>query len=528
MTQIQTREATFQVYNERRPSLLVSALSSWVALLVNVIVGLLLTPYIISHINKDGYGIWTLVASFIGYFGLLRLGVGSAVMRYLPLYEGRNDRQKLNGIFSTALSIYLVVALLIFTASFLGAGLIANFFNEGSKFKLLVRLIGIAAAITCPSAIIDATIRAREKFVVANLLAIATSVVRALALVAVLYLGYGLTGMGWVTVALSFIGLLLSTAVLIKVCPDIRFSLNTAKSSHLSALLSFGIMANLMGLGFMLRFQSDRVIIGKFMDMKTLGIYAVAATLMFYYRSCIGATGRVLMPRFGYLDGKGFRTETVNLFMKSTKVMAVVAVGVAGMLIAVGPSFIKLWVGKGFEAAYPVLFLLALAQIVDQSQTPSIALLAGLGKQGVLAAFAIIEGIAAVILSVILIQKYALMGVAVGLAIPMVVTQALIRPIYVCRFLSVGLVGYYKKCLLKSWLLVVVLFLPIRFIRFEEWIDSWLSFISIAIILGSVYLAASYFLVFNRNERLFLSQRLCRVIPVVSFVAKKFRSRTAL
>ena len=229
----ETQNASISITTPRRPSLVGSALSSWVALLVNVIVGLLLTPYIISHINKDGYGVWTLVASFIGYFGLLRLGVGSAIMRYLPFYEGRNDQQKLNGIFSTALSIYLVVALLIFTASFLGAGLIADFFKGGPEFELLVRLIGIAAAITCPSAIIDATIRAREKFVVANLLAQATSVVRALALVAVLYLGYGLTGMGWVTVALSFMGLLLSIVALIKVCPDIRFSLNTVKSSHL-------------------------------------------------------------------------------------------------------------------------------------------------------------------------------------------------------------------------------------------------------------------------------------------------------
>lgn len=528
MAQIQTNEAKCQVDGEKRPSLLVSALSSWVALVVNVVIGLLLTPYIISKVNKDGYGIWSLVISFIGYFGLLQLGVGAAVMRYLPFYEGRNDYKKMNGVITTALSMYLVVALIIFIVSFFFSGFIADFFKEGSTFRLMVRLVGTATAVSCPAAVLDAAIRAREKFAAANFLAVVMALMRAVCLVTVLHIGYGLEGMGWVTVILGFVEFGLTVLILIRVCPNIKFSYDVIRFSHLTSLLSFGIMANLMSFGFMLRFQSDRVIIGKFISMEAVGVYAVAATLMLYYRNCVGATGRVLMPRFGYLDGRGLRTETTALFIKSTKIVAVVAAGTAGLIIAIGPCFVKLWVGGGFKAVYSVLFVLALAQMIDQSQTPSIALLSGLGKQGVLAAFAIAEGAVAVILSIILIPKYSLMGVAIGLAIPMIITQILLRPAYICRLLSIGLADYYKKCLLKTWLLVVILFLPMRLMRLEERIDSWLSFVPTATILGSVYLVATYFFVFNPKERLFLSQKIWKTVTIEAFFGRRFQSGTFL
>ena len=61
------------------PSLKVNALSNWVSLGVNVIIGFVLTPFIIRSLGKTGYGIWTLVCSFVGYYGLLNLGVGSAI-----------------------------------------------------------------------------------------------------------------------------------------------------------------------------------------------------------------------------------------------------------------------------------------------------------------------------------------------------------------------------------------------------------------------------------------------------------------
>ena len=45
----------------KRPSLITSAFSNYVALAVNVIVGLFLTPYIITELGKFGYGLLDII-----------------------------------------------------------------------------------------------------------------------------------------------------------------------------------------------------------------------------------------------------------------------------------------------------------------------------------------------------------------------------------------------------------------------------------------------------------------------------------
>ncbi len=64
-----------------KPSLVINAVSNWVALGVNIIVGFLLIPYIIKRLGVAQYGIWTLIISIIGYYGLLDMGVTAAIMR---------------------------------------------------------------------------------------------------------------------------------------------------------------------------------------------------------------------------------------------------------------------------------------------------------------------------------------------------------------------------------------------------------------------------------------------------------------
>ena len=45
------------INQEKRPSLLINAFSSWAALAVSVLIGMALTPYIISHLGITGFGI---------------------------------------------------------------------------------------------------------------------------------------------------------------------------------------------------------------------------------------------------------------------------------------------------------------------------------------------------------------------------------------------------------------------------------------------------------------------------------------
>lgn len=111
------------------PSLKLNALSNWCVLFTNVIVGFLLTPALVTHLGERRFGMWLLVSSLIGYFGLLRLGVGTGVLRHVPLFRGEGDKEKVNGIVSTDMVFYMEVGLVILIISWFLQIQLRTFFN---------------------------------------------------------------------------------------------------------------------------------------------------------------------------------------------------------------------------------------------------------------------------------------------------------------------------------------------------------------------------------------------------------------
>jgi len=506
MTHITPQEKSIQTDNtiaqpKPRPSLLVNAASNWVVLVLNTLVSLVLAPLIIAHIGKAGFGIWTLTISFIGYFGLLRLGVGTAIMRFIPYYDGRGEKRSLDGTFSTAMAIYIAVGIVILIISFTACHAISDFFGQGEQFALMLRIIGAAAALSCPCAVFDAVIRAREKFVAANLITATIALAKGATLALCLWLGYRLITMTLVMVVLSALCLLLDIIVFVKVCPDISFSARLIKISHFKHLLSLGVLATITSLGFVLRFQSERIIVGKFMGMEYLGIFAIGSALMGHFRNTVGSATRVLRPRFGYLDGSGNYKRSVSLFLAGTEFAALVACVLALLLMTAGPAFIRLWVGEGFQQVYPVVLILAAGYMIGQSQTSCISMIGGYGKQGLLAVLALSEGTANIALAVVFVPRLGMIGMALAIVLPMVIFQGIIQPLCACRILGLNVVKYFARCLIRPWALVGLMFFVVRTADLSSLASTWPSFIAFALITAATFAAISYVFVLGPQQR---------------------------
>ena len=79
---------------------------------VNVAVALMLTPFVEEQLGDAGYGLWSLIVCFVGYYGLLDVGIRSAVDHYVATWHAQRDEERVNRTLSTAMALMLVVALL--------------------------------------------------------------------------------------------------------------------------------------------------------------------------------------------------------------------------------------------------------------------------------------------------------------------------------------------------------------------------------------------------------------------------------
>src|SRR5659263_266912 len=81
-------------------------------LFANVIVSLLITPFVVHSLGDRMYGFWTLIGTFIGYYGLLDFGLSTAVSRYVAGAIGAQDEKECNRVITSALFIYIWVGII--------------------------------------------------------------------------------------------------------------------------------------------------------------------------------------------------------------------------------------------------------------------------------------------------------------------------------------------------------------------------------------------------------------------------------
>lgn len=498
--------------SQRHSSLVINAISNWGPLGVNLIIGFLLTPFLIAHLKWENYGIWVLVGSFLGYYGLLRLGVGAGIMRYFPFHIGRDDLKSASQVINTGLAIFLLVGSVIFGLSMLAAEPLARFYNAGLEFAALVRMLGLAAAIECPMRIFDATIRAREKWVIANCVTILTAILRALGLAGCVYLGYGIVEMGYVILAVTIFALILMGYVFIKVCPMVHIAPTMVKLSHARALISFGLLSTVVVLAWSLTLQGHSLIIGKLISLEAVTIYAPAVLIMTNARAAIVNPNQVLWPRFAYLDGENSQKEVVSLFRRATHYNTIFASGIILLVIVAGPAFIRLWLGDGFEAVYPALKILALGYLIETSLTAGAFLLGGTGRQGKNALFAATEGVLGIGLSVYLGWKMGLAGIALGFTISVCLVRGLVCPWYICRLLNINYLRYYLSNLARPWMIATVLVAGGNWLGVVNFVNNWPSLFLVSGLIMLAYGAAVYMTAIGSEEKRRIKDRILAVV----------------
>ena len=84
------------------PRLVRNVLANWLALGTATVVGFVLTPYMLRHLGDTGFGLWVLVTTLTGYYGLLDLGFRAGVGQYLIRYIAARDYTKAAECITTA------------------------------------------------------------------------------------------------------------------------------------------------------------------------------------------------------------------------------------------------------------------------------------------------------------------------------------------------------------------------------------------------------------------------------------------
>jgi len=418
----------------------------------NVLTALFMTPFIIRSLGTEDFGLWTLAGAFLGYYGMMDLGIGAAVSRHVSASLGKKDYDEANALLSTAMGIYLCIAAVLLLATFVIAGLMYYFdyHERGALFAQIILMIGSLQAVGIPMNVYGGALVAQLRYDLLTSFSFISLVLRTILLVVVLWLGFGILGMAYVSLATGLLNLAMPFFTVRKVMPFVKIRWSLVGSEARNTLLGYSAFIFLSNAAKIIRFKIDVVVIAEFLSLVATAHYQVAAMLISQFRYGMDAIFGVLFPYFGKLSASEENREKMHRvfsFMMKRSIQATFFASAA--MIIWGRDFIIVWVGPEFEVAYPCVVALAIAEIVTGSQVPAYHFLSGTSRHKFLAYVNIVEAVLNLILSIVLVgfTDLGILGVALGTAIPMVLFQGIAVPIFFSRQTQEPLSGY-----VMSWL----------------------------------------------------------------------------
>lgn len=489
----------------KKPSLILNSMSNSVTLGLNIVIGLFLTPFIIKSLGKGGYGIWTLVWSIVGYYGFLNFGITTAVERFIARNIGKNDKKTLIATVNSALLIFGITGILSIVISFAFAHTFASFLNIETillaEFTFVIKVLGIVTGFTFVGAVATSFIRAHEKFVTLNMANVSTEIVRVVLTLVALNYDYGLKGLALATFVSTGIRVVLHFGICFYSFTDFRIKLNQISFTIIKQLGVFGIFLWITFMSNILRNQVDSVVIAKFLNVESVGVYAVAALMIRYLNLFSKSIASVFMPRLSRLAGEDDYGEFTSSVFAFSNSIGVATFGVGILLFILGPDFISFWVGEGFEDAKIVLLILLIGQLIDSSTSVSFGAMVAVNKHKFYAYSAIAEGFANLFLSIFLVKKIGIYGVALGTIIPLVITKLIVQAFYCSKTIKISALKFLYVSIFKPLSISTLIACSFHFFfNFEH--KVLLDFIISAILIIVLYtgLSAVYGLTLDNKK----------------------------
>jgi O-antigen/teichoic acid export membrane protein len=417
-----------------------------------VIISFFMMPFLINHLGNHYYGIWILVSVFSGYYGMMDLGLSTATQRYIAQAIGKGAESEINQIISTAIISYSFLAFMVLLLG--GVGYIAIPFIFKWKPEdinllrgcFLVMLGGLTISFPFRSftGLLGAALRQDISAKVDMLYVFAKTV----GTILVVLKGYSILYIAYVTAIVDVLYYVFIVYLVHQVYTTLRISFKLISVVMVKKLFKYTFFSFINKVSDLLKFRVDNVVISMFLLISDVTIYNVAFRLFEYFNEIIVSAVGFSDPYFSRYEGAGNYTKLSMVFGYFTKISTILSVFIGVSLLLYGKYFILCWVGNDFVSSYSILICLVIPGMLIAMQDPLRRIFFATSKHHMLAYISLIEGAVNVILSVIFVQFYGLIGVALGTAIPSVITALFIIPFYGCSIMELSLKNYWFKSVL--------------------------------------------------------------------------------
>lgn len=464
----------------------------------------LVTPLIVHSLGARMYGFWTLLGTFIGYYGLLDFGLSSAASRYISQALGKEEPGELDDVANTVFFLFSLIGLAALLATLLVVGLCPLFIAdpaEAALFRRIMLMLGLATAAGFSLRVYTGILTSHLRYDAIAYIGIARTLASNAAIYWALGRGHGIMALA----TISFLASLAQSGATYAVCalsyPGIRIVCFRWDRAKISAMFDHSWKNFVCQLGDLMRFRVDSVVIAYFLSVALVTPYAIGVRLVEGFTQLVMSSVGMMTPVFSRYEGSGDYDSIRGALLRSAAVSSMLSAFIGLSIIFYGKAFILRWMGPGYESSYWVAAILCGALIVELTQSPGIQLLYGLSKHDYYAALNGVEAALNLGLSILFLKLFGLYGVVLGTAVEIVIVKLFVLPVHICRTVGLPLRAYLLDAifvpLLKTAGLLGVYFLLIR----DLVLPDYTRLLACVVLQGALFVPAAYFVILSGPER---------------------------
>jgi len=433
----------------------------YLALGVDLLIGVVMLPFNVSHLGQSTYGLWVLVASVTAYFSVLDLGYGVSQVKFASEYRARRDSEGLNQIVSSLFFVFCFIGLLAFALGSILAFNLSSFFNitpvQADTGRSVLLIISGYVALSFPASVFGGIVNGFQRHYLNGSVSIPTSIIVALVNIAVLLAGYGLVELVIATTtirALSHIGYTINAY---RAYPGLRIRMSNVRLARLREVTGFSAFILLIDLANKLNYSTDAIVIGAFIGTAPIAIWAVAQRLIDAIQVITGQLNGAMFPIIVDTATQGQIERLRRLFVQGTRASLAMVVPIATGLVLLAEPLVMAWVGPDFAGSIPIIYILAAVVVIRVGNSTATTLLKGSGQHRLLAISNLIIALTNIAISVALVRSLGLIGVALGTLIAIASVSIFVLFPAACRRVQLSLRDALKTAVLPSiWPLIVM------------------------------------------------------------------------
>lgn len=481
---------------------------NYVSICLNMVVGLIYTPYMLRMLGQSEYGLYSLAASIIAYLTVLDLGFGNAIIRYTAKFRAEGKQREQEEMFGMFFILYIGIGVIAMIAGSVLSLNVENMFSramtdtEVHRTRIMLWLMTFNLAFTFPMSIWGSIMSAYERFVFQRIVSIVRSVLNPVVMILLLVIGYKAIAMVVVTTIFNVATLLINWWYCkYRLTIKVRFAKFKWGFLKEVSIYSFWIFLN--AIMDRIYWSTGQFVLGVYKGSAAIAVYAVAVQLLNMYMLFSTAITGVLLPKITAMVVKGNNEKEISdLFIKVGRIQYIIVVFILSSFIVFGKPFIKLWAGSNYVDSYYVCLFFFIPFTIDLIQNLGISILQARNRLKFRSLLLVFVASSSLLLSVVLAKKYGYYGCAFSTGLGLLIGQGLILNIYYCRKEHIDIPSFWKEILKMSvvpFFVIIIGLLVTNSSLFNN--ISLFAFVVSCVFFLIVYGVAFWFLSMNKSER---------------------------